>query len=268
MRVDSAGKAPDDRVSVLGLDVDPVGRREAVDRILSLGRARGATYVVSANLHAARLARADRAFERAMKDASVVIPDGAPIVRFGRPFVTERVAGADLVAPLIERAGCTMRLFFICGSRTTRDGILAWIERHAPQSRVVGTHVPPGRFHANNVAYEEAARQVHAADSDIIFVGLGMPRQELWARWATARLCHGVIVCVGAGLDFLADTQSRAPAVFRRYGLEWLYRAGTSPRRLGLRYIADATALPFLALEHRRAMTRRNARSTVKCPRS
>jgi N-acetylglucosaminyldiphosphoundecaprenol N-acetyl-beta-D-mannosaminyltransferase len=120
------------------------------------------------------------------------------------------------------------------------------IEKEYPKIRVVGTQSPPIGFEKSPVSNDASAELVARAAPDILVLGLGAPKQELWAHRERHRLAAKVILCAGATIDFLAGARERAPVFFQRYGLEWAHRALGEPRRLFPRYARDAATLPFL----------------------
>jgi exopolysaccharide biosynthesis WecB/TagA/CpsF family protein len=163
-----------------------------------------------------------------------------------RGFTMHLVTGSDLVIPLCRAAAQEGRSIFLfgttfetlaeCGRRLS-----SWIEG----LRIAGVYSPPFGFEENAAECAIASSAIQAAAPDIVFVALGVPKQEIWAQKHVTKLKIQAI-CVGAGLDFVAGSQRRAPPVFRRIGFEWLWRALTEPRRLGIRYLTILCWLPFL----------------------
>jgi N-acetylglucosaminyldiphosphoundecaprenol N-acetyl-beta-D-mannosaminyltransferase len=111
---------------------------------------------------------------------------------------------------------------------------------------VVGTYSPPIGFDKNDAENESILSRIAAARPDVLIVGLGAPKQELWVHKHRERIAASAALCVGATIDFLAGQRSRAPVWMRQVGLEWLYRVGTEPRRLFARYAKDALIFPQL----------------------
>jgi N-acetylglucosaminyldiphosphoundecaprenol N-acetyl-beta-D-mannosaminyltransferase len=114
--------------------------------------------------------------------------------------------------------------------------------------KVVGTHAPPLGFETSATENEAAVSAVAAADADLVLLALGAPKQELWAHRERARLACGVVLCLGATVDFMAGTIPRAPAWMRRSGLEWVFRVAGEPKRLAKRYARDAVVFPRLVV--------------------
>jgi len=168
-----------------------------------------------------------------------VFPDGAPISWLERrqgALAAERVPGPDLMLAAL-RSSVDLR-HFLFGSTAE---VLARLERRlpslVPSLRLAGS-LAPGRGEEHDAAVIDAVR---AAKPDVVWVALGAPKQELWARRHAAALEPALVVCVGAAFDFHAGSKPRAPQWMQRAGLEWLHRLASEPRRLGWRYVSTNT---------------------------
>ena len=124
------------------------------------------------------------------------------------------------------------------------------IEARWPKCRVVGVDSPPHGFESDAAHNERILTAIVTARPDLLVVGLGAPKQELWVRTHWHQLATPVALCVGAAIDFLAGEKRRAPRWMRHSGLEWLHRAASEPRRLAKRYIADAWAFAWLVCRY------------------
>jgi N-acetylglucosaminyldiphosphoundecaprenol N-acetyl-beta-D-mannosaminyltransferase len=112
--------------------------------------------------------------------------------------------------------------------------------------QVVGTYSPPLGFEHDAVENTRALIRVADAAPDLVIVGFGAPKQELWVHRHRRELGAKVAVCAGATIDFLAGQRRRSPVWMRRAGLEWLHRVAAEPRRLAARYGRDAWEFPQL----------------------
>jgi N-acetylglucosaminyldiphosphoundecaprenol N-acetyl-beta-D-mannosaminyltransferase len=195
-------------------------------------------------------------------DADLVLADGMPIVwgsRLVRAALPERVTGVDLMNAVCEALGREGRGVFLLGSTDevlSRAGS-AIIERF-PGIGLAGTH--HGFFGLDDDADVVAA--VNGSRADVLFVGMGSPRQERWAATHLPELAPRLVLCVGGSLEVLAGIRSRAPGWMQRAGLEWSYRLLQEPGRLWKRYLVEDAA--FLAIlfgewRHRRRQRRRAA---------
>lgn len=246
------------KIPLFGVSIDAVTLGEAAEVVLGWANTdtRGGLvrYVVTPNLdHVIRL-REDPAFRRAYRDASLVVADGMPLVVAGRVFgepIPERVAGSDLVPRLFDRASRDrnappLRVYLLGAAPGVADRAATRIEQAWPGVRVVGTHSPPLGFERDDVENERILEHIAQRKPEILLVGLGAPKQELWVWNHRSRISANVALCIGATIDFLAGERSRAPKWMQENGLEWLYRVGTEPQRLATRYARNALALPGL----------------------
>lgn len=241
------------RVQVLGVQVDPVTLEQAALRIEQWFQDSGETcrFVVTPNLDHAVLLRGHAALQRAYSDAALIIPDGMPMVWASHlsdtPF-KERVAGSDLVPLLMSRAipDAPLRVFLLGAAPGVGERAAAEIRERYKSVRVVGTFSPDLGFEKDRAQNRAIVEAVNAASAQLLVVGFGAPKQELWIHEHASRLSCAVAVCAGATIDFLAGQRRRAPRWMQRSGTEWLHRAITEPRRLIPRYARDAMHLPSL----------------------
>jgi N-acetylglucosaminyldiphosphoundecaprenol N-acetyl-beta-D-mannosaminyltransferase len=132
------------------------------------------------------------------------------------------------------------------------------IEQQWPAVKFVGSYSPPPGFEQNGNETARILSAVAAAEPDLLVVGLGAPKQEVWVHRHHQLLQAKVAICAGATIDFLAGHRRRSPVWMRRIGLEWLYRACCEPRRLAGRYARDAWVFPQLLWREWRASARRD----------
>jgi N-acetylglucosaminyldiphosphoundecaprenol N-acetyl-beta-D-mannosaminyltransferase len=234
------------RIRVGLAEVDCLTLSQTVARVCDLG-ARQSTreFVVTPNIHHISELRKSSQFRDAYADAALVLPDGFPVMLAMRALGArgqKRIAGSDLV-PAVCRAAATKGLSvgFLGGQRGAAAGAARRLEEAHPGLRVdIVEPAPPG-FDHDEASLTGVLGHVAAADPDILFIGLGAPKQELFAHANRGRLGSGVALCVGAGIDFAAGVARRCPLVLQRVGLEWAWRLLNDPRRLAGRY---ATAAP------------------------
>ena len=189
----------------------------------------------------------DEDFRRAYAAHDLVVADGNPIVWLshlaGRPAAL--VPGSDLVEPLCRiaaRAGAPVAL--IAGSQQAADRAAERLAAVAPGLRVVLQTAPPFPFDPDGSEAAALIGDIRASGARLCLLGFGAPRQERFAARAKAALPGVGFASVGAGLDFIAGLQRRAPEAVRDAKMEWLWRAMSSPRRLGPRYVKGALILP------------------------
>ncbi len=224
-------------VEILGTRVDATSYADATARIVRWAELRASRYVCCANVHVIMEAHDSPAFARVVNGASLVTPDGMPLVWFARGvgLPQERVYGPDLMLHVCQAAaerGLPIGLF---GSdEATLTKLEQNLRRKFPQLHVAYRHAPPFR----RASAEEDARVLAdcaRAGVRILFVGLGCPKQEIWMAEHAGRV-PAVMLGVGAAFDFHAGTIEQAPAWMQARGLEWLFRLAREPRRLARRY--------------------------------
>jgi len=242
-----------ERFDVLGTRVDAVDPEGALSRIgqwLAAGEHR---YVCLTNVHAVMEAHRDERLRRVHEGAGLAVPDGMPLVWVGRlkgHRTVRRVYGPDLTLQLCEEAARSgYRCFFYGGAPGVAAQLGETFARRFPGLRVVGAEAPPFRP-LTAEEDDEAVRRINAATPDLVFVGLGCPKQELWMAAHRERLHAPVLLGVGAAFDFHTGRVRQAPRWIMRSGLEWLFRLSQEPRRLWRRYLVyDARFACHLALE-------------------
>lgn len=222
--------------------------REVRDRLH-----RGAGFAIATlNLdHLVKL-RGEADFRRAYARQDIVTADGQPIVWLSRlsGSPVSLVTGSDLVAPL---AGLAARegvpLALLGATPETLARAASALRAEHPGVDIVACLAPGRNF---DPAGEEAARMIEAlraSGARLTLLALGAPKQEMFAARCREALPGMGFASIGAGLDFLAASQVRAPRWMRRAGLEWLWRLSTDPQRLARRYALCALALPRLTLD-------------------
>jgi N-acetylglucosaminyldiphosphoundecaprenol N-acetyl-beta-D-mannosaminyltransferase len=200
--------------------------------------------------HVVKLRR-DAAFRAAYQAQSHVVADGNPIVWLmrlaGRPDVA-LVPGSELIAPvaaLAARLGVPVALLGSTAPvlRTAADRLMA----DHPGLTVAACLAPPYGFDPTSPAADAVLDQVAASGARICLLALGAPKQEILAARGFARHPALGFLSIGAGLDFIAGHQTRAPVWVRKIAMEWLWRMLGNPRRLARRYLDCALVLPSLA---------------------
>lgn len=195
--------------------------------------------------------RSDPVFAEAMRKSRYVIADGWPIAMLGRRqnAAIQRHTGADLIVPLCEAcARNALPVYFFGTSPEALAKVTAELTQRVPGLVVAGSESPPLGFDPRSAIADAAIDRIAASSARMCFLALGAPKQEILAARALDRGLNTGFICVGAGLDFIAGTQVRAPSLMRNHGMEWLWRLLTSPKRLGMRYAVCAALLARLVL--------------------
>lgn len=253
-----------DRIQLFGVQIDRVDMRGAVARVMSWldAPSDGCRYVVTPNVDHTVLLTESAALRDVYADAPLVLADGWPVVLAARLLgkrLPERVAGSDLVPALCDatvKAERPLRLFLLGAMPGVGDRAKANIERRWPNVSVTGIYSPPLGFERNDAENASILRQIADAQPDVLVVGLGAPKQELWVHRHRDAIAAPAALCVGATIDFLAGEKKRAPMWMRHCGLEWLHRAASEPKRLARRYARDAWIFPQLVWREWRVAAR------------
>jgi len=248
------------KVRLFGIDLDPVHLEEAARRVIALAKDGGpCRYVVTPNVDHVLIFQRTEGLRVAYSEAALVIADGLPLVLaaqlFGRP-VPERVAGSDLVPAVFANASerAPLRVFLLGAGPGVAERAARRIQDRWKGVHVVGTYSPPFGFERDPVENQRILANIEAARVELLIVGLGAPKQELWVHAHRRDIAASAALCVGATIDFLAGEKSRAPAWMRRTGLEWVHRMSTEPRRLVPRYASNAVGFPILLLKEWREL--------------
>jgi N-acetylglucosaminyldiphosphoundecaprenol N-acetyl-beta-D-mannosaminyltransferase len=183
----------------------------------------------------------DPELRAAVEGASFTVPDGQPLVWALNALGNElpdRVYGPELMDRMCAHAAETGLRFYLYGGRN--HGVLAQLARNLrlrhPGLRIVGGHCPPFREQSPEEE-QRVADEINRSGADVVWVGIGVPKQEKWMARMRDRLDAPVLVGVGAAFDFHAGTVPQAPDRLQRMGMEWAFRLIQEPRRLWRRYL-------------------------------
>lgn len=242
------------QIRLFNIQIDALSMTETVECIshwLS-DEDQSCRYVVTPNVdHIVQLETNER-LHAAYRAASLVVVDGKPVAfaakLLGKP-VPGTVPGSDL-APAIfddtQKKNQPLKVFLLGAMPGVADRAKHNIERHWPCVKVVGTLSPVFGFEKDEKACAHICQTVNDSGAQLLLLGLGAPKQELWIERHASMLHVNVALCIGATIDFLAGEKARAPLWMRNMGLEWLHRACTEPKRLAKRYLKDAVIFPRL----------------------
>lgn len=237
------------RHSVLGVLVDAVDYEAACERILTAARERRPYAVAALAVHGVMTGTGDPVHRYRLNHLDMVTPDGQP-VRWAlnllhRTGLTDRVYGPALTLHVLRAAEAEGLPVYFYGSRQpVVDALLARLQERFPALRIAGAE--PSRFRAlSGQERDELVERIKASGARITFVGLGCPRQEVFAYECRTALDMPA-VAVGAAFDYHAGLVSEPSPVLQRAGLQWLVRLVQDPRRLWRRYLLLNPA--FLAL--------------------
>jgi N-acetylglucosaminyldiphosphoundecaprenol N-acetyl-beta-D-mannosaminyltransferase len=209
-----------------------------------ISNGRNCHFIAVTNIHGVVEGQHDGSFKKVLSSADLVVPDGMPLVWLGRlrgHRLQRRVYGPDLLMEFMHQTNeKTYRHFFFGGALGIPEELAAKLKAQFPALRVVGTYSPPFR----SLTAEEddsVIKMINDTAPDVLWVGLGCPKQERWMYEHRDRLKVPVVVGVGQAFDLHAGTKQPAPAWMREHGFEWLFRLLQEPRRLWRRYLIYGT---------------------------
>lgn len=251
------------RVQLFGVDIDVVRRKDAVSAVLRMSKTPGpCRFVVTPNADHVLLLQRNAEMRRAYADAALVIADGWPVVLashvLARPL-PERVTGSDLVPSVFLAANPDdpIRVFLFGAAPGVAERAASTVEARYPGVRVVGAYSPPFGFERDPDETRRSLDRIRSAEPELLLVGLGAPKQELWVHANQSEIRARVALCIGATIDFLAGERARAPSWMQRVGLEWFHRMVQEPKRLVPRYAKNAVEFPQLVFREWRDQRRR-----------
>lgn len=239
----------DGAFSVLGIRVHAVQVHDVIERMQLWIRARdSAHYVAVTGMHGISEAQRSAAVMKALEGASLVVPDGMPLVWLGRHHgfrLARRVYGPELMLEFCRRTAAQgYRHFFYGGEPGVAARLAEGLREECPGLEVAGAYSPPFR-ELTAGEREEARARINNASADVLWVGLSTPKQELFMFEQASLLDVPVMVGVGAAFDLLTGRVRQAPGWMREHGLEWLWRLCMEPKRLWRRYLFGGSRFVF-----------------------
>lgn len=227
-----------ERFPLFGINYSIARCEEAVLHVIRHVKDLSGRYICFSNVHTSVMGRDDKEYREVLNDAAFVFPDGAPVARLQQKkgYVgAERVAGPDFMEHMFkDTMDGSVSHYFYGSTPETIEKLEKNLRQRYPGIVIKGLYSPP--FKPLTPEEDEAdVKMINDAGADIVWIGLGAPKQEKWMRAHAGRI-KGVMMGVGAGFDFHAGTIKRAPVFVQKVGLEWLYRLFQDPRRLIGRY--------------------------------
>jgi N-acetylglucosaminyldiphosphoundecaprenol N-acetyl-beta-D-mannosaminyltransferase len=232
---------------VLGVDCFAGDLESAATAVAGRVESQAGGYACLSNVHTLVSAVHDPALRRVLSDAWVVFPDGSPVAwlqrRQGRRDAA-RIAGPDLMTRMLSAGGRSEFRHYLYGATSP---VLDRLTHRFTNAVICGTYAPPyTTFDAPE--HDRAVEIVQSTQPDIVWCGLGMPKQELWMERYAPTLAPALVLGVGAAFDFLSGNKPRAPRAVQRVGLEWAHRLAAEPRRLSGRYFSTNTEFLLLLI--------------------
>ena len=243
-----------EKKKILDLSVSVVSSRDVLDAIesnLTSGEGKRIT-VAYANAYCAIAAHEDQRLATILNSIEILHPDGIGVLGalrflYGESISGERITGTDLYYEILRIADRHKWKIFLFGDTTeTLKKACSVIHRRYPNVKIVGSH-----HGFADLDDQEPREEMRTSNPDILLLGLGMLRQELWIEKYRSELQVPVCIIVGGGISFLSEVRKRAPFILRSLGLEWLYRLFQEPQRLWHRYLIGIPLFCWLVLRQK-----------------
>lgn len=229
------------RVEMFGVPMASMTLPNAAEMLAEISHDKNTQVVNTCNVEHLVLMNSNEEFFNAYKRADWIFPDGMPLVWFsrliGRRF-PERVTGSDLlpeICRIAEKKG--LRIFLLGGTSDVTPLAQKKLLELFPKLQIAGIATPWINLEECGEHGDNIVDIINATHPDIIFVGFGAPKQEIWTDRNRHRLKTGVVCMVGGTFNFLARKTIRAPRWMQKAGLEWFWRLFHEPKRLWKRYL-------------------------------
>jgi len=243
------------RIDICGIRIDNVSFKETIGKIEGFISDRSNVYAVTPNIdHIVKL-QMNEEFRNIYSGASLVLADGMPVIwasKFLGTPLKERISGADLFTRLCAAAAeKRYKVFFLGGREGAASGACEALRKRYPDIQIAGFYSPPFGFENDENENVKIVNMVKAANPDILFVGLGAPKQEKWIYSHYKELRVPVSIGIGAAFEFVSGMVKRAPRWMQKAGLEWLWRLLMEPGRLWKRYLVEDMRFFWLVLKQK-----------------
>lgn len=231
------------RMKFMNTEIDNLTMDEALRRIDELIQEDRCAYVVTPNVdHIVKLEH-DKELHKAYKHADLILTDGKPLIWISRLYGTpikQKLSGSDLFPRVCELAAEKgYRVFFLGAAEGVAEKAAQNLIKQFPKLKIVGTYSPSIGFEKDTNELEYMINLVKSVSPQVLIVGLGCPKQELFIYNYRERLEVPISLGLGAVLDFASENVRRAPKWMSDYGLEWFFRLIHEPRRMAKRYLID-----------------------------
>lgn len=217
-------------VKIFGVRVDKVTLKEATELVEEFLQGNELKTIYTPNTEIVMKAKENEQLRNLINQGNLVIPDGIGLVyatKIKKKPLPERVTGFDLSINMIELANRKkMSLYLLGGKPGVAEEAAENIRKKYPNVRIAGYH--HGYFKED----KEIIKEINESNPDIIFVGLGFPKQELWIDLYKTQLKSKIVIGNGGTIDVLAGKVKRAPKIYQSLGLEWFYRLIKEPSRI------------------------------------
>lgn len=243
-----------DTIKIFGVEIDKLTQVEVVEKIKCFLKEDQTRAIYTPNTEIVMEAKKDERLKQIINDGDIVIPDGIGLIyasRIKKKDLPERVTGFDVSCEILELANKEgYRLFLLGGADGVAKEASENLIKKYPNIRIAGFQ--NGFFkgaHIGNAGHIEEVKileNINNSEADILFVGLGAPKQEIWIDENKNKLNCKLIIGNGGTVDILAGRIERAPDIYQKLGLEWLYRLVKDPKRIKRQMVIPLFILTIL----------------------
>ena len=228
------------RVNILGVKINAIDLSKAVGEMTSWIDSKSRHYVNICTVHTVMECNQDPTLRNIVNNSGISTSDGMPLVwlcRYHGYSRVKRVYGPDLMLAFCKYSVARgYRHFFYGGAPSTAKKLADELEQRYPGLHVAGNHSPPYRA-VGEMEESSVIESINSTNPDVVWVGLGTPKQDFWVAQHRHLLNAPILVAVGAAFDILTGNIPQAPDWMQHCGLEWLFRLIKEPRRLAFRYL-------------------------------
>ncbi|NOG44423.1 MAG: WecB/TagA/CpsF family glycosyltransferase [Calditrichaeota bacterium] len=242
------------KTKILSTNLESTNYEQVFSDILTfLNQKNDSAYITVNNVHTVVEGVVNAKYGEILNNSFQTLPDGRPlsiVASWKGDKQMQRVFGPTLMEKIIDWGqGHNIKHFFWGSTESTLDKMETVIKKKYPKAVIAGTKSPPFR-ELSVKENQEFLEKMNTSGADIVWIGLGAPKQELWMSEHFKKLEKGIMIGIGAGFDYLAGNTSHAPDWMKKYALEWFYRLIQEPGRLWKRYLVTNTLfIVYLILE-------------------
>lgn len=254
---------PLNRMPFLNINIDNVTVEEAVEYIIDCINRKEQIHVLTPNVDQIVRVEKDIYFKEIYDNAGLILTDGTPLMWISKLYkkpIKEKICGSDLVPLLAKVASEKGISIFLLGAKPgVADKAAQNLKNEYKNIKIAGTYSPPLGFEKDNKEIEKINNMLLKSRADLLFVGMGVPKQDIFIYENMKKYKIPVSFSIGASIDFLAGNIKRAPRWLNKIGLEWFYRFLREPKRLFKRYFIDDIKIVPIAIKYRhRCQEKRN----------
>lgn len=246
--------------NVLGVKINAVSKTDAMQLVIERVHAGGGGYVCFSNVHTTVMGAKSQSYKDVLNSSFLTLPDGKPVYWVGvlkKMSCAEHLPGPDFMLEMLAaKQERPLRHYFLGGTPEVLKSLVEKVRAEYKDAKLVGWESPPFRPLSTD-EIEGTIKRINSSRPDLVWVGLGAPKQEKWMNEFAEKLAPAILFGVGAAFDFHAQAKKRAPKFMRACGMEWFYRLMQEPRRLFSRYLVTNSLFVWLLMKERLALTTR-----------